>query len=162
MWLETIKSPSFYSRGLSPARYLWALCRCLIQDATVMKDIREDNDCLKAVRTIFQDNGIRAPEHWSPIRDLASTGSEDGVEYFNIAIENLRLYLNADKKLRMSLEHDVRAAESEYQQMIAEIHAVKAENRSYEEKIQKIKAFIQTQPEGPDKKQALQMIARFV
>ena len=127
-----------------------------------MKDTRDDNDCLKAVRSIFQDNGIRPPDHWSPIRDLVSARSDDGVEYFNMAIKNLRLYLNADKKLRMSLEQNVKEAESAYQEMIAEIQAVKAENRSYEEKIQKIKAFIQTQPDGLDKTQALEILAPFV
>lgn len=162
-WLSTFVSPSLYSKGRTPAQYLWQLCRCLVRRMEISKEYKSDVDYLKDIRTVFQSNGIPEPEHWSTIgwKKLAS-GDGDGETHFNIAIGNLREYLEPTYELRKELKKDLEDAETGFSQIITEIQSVKAENRVYEGMIEKIKTFIETQENGPEKSTVLEILANCV
>ena len=142
------------------ATFLYVLCMTLFPNTTPMVQEKTSKNILIFIRGLYKSKGIKEPEHWSPINDVLKkqTFSEQlpGINCFNAAIRNLRLYLTPDQSLVNLATADITERKRRCEGMLAEMDSVFQEISVLQKKLDDIRIQVEAVP--MEKNRILQII----
>jgi hypothetical protein len=140
-----------------PSKYLVWLVRCFFPESRLPPEINPNADPEKQrgvrlayIRSIFEENGIAPPAHWSPIVDLGDPRPEKeaqqaaGLASFNQVLRNLKHYLTPDKAFRKTLSADLKVRRTECETLLAELEGLANDHAQLQDQIATIQRLIDT------------------
>jgi len=160
-WIDTLDIPDLH-QGLAEEHasyFLATLCSSVFKDWQI-KIAPEDSlenrkKSIMGVRSVFQQNKIPSPSHWSPVLLLNEVDTKDvknaGVIAFNQCIDGLKRYFCDTSSLVSKLELQIGSDSSSVQELGAELSMVVAEIKFLDQKIENIRKILNDAPDSPEK-----------
>ena len=166
LWINTLHIQSLKG-GVGckhPSDFLVILCQAIFKDFAPYQPSKDPPEkkhqrALQYVRGIFKYYHIAQPEHWSPIKDISEVDIEDtqnpGVYSFNQAVDGLRNYLTPSPDFIKELNESISKRTINCRHMTDEIVSVSSECQFYEEKLAKLKEYVENLDDSEEKKQLI-------
>ncbi|EAY15201.1 hypothetical protein TVAG_201950 [Trichomonas vaginalis G3] len=167
-WVDTLYIPELKDEHscAHPSDFLVILCQNIFKEYEPYHPVKSSPDkkrksSLTYVRSLYEFYKITQPDHWSPIRDIEEVDINDvsntGVFSFNQAIDGIRNYLTPSAEFLKALSADIESRKQNATAISMEIQSVAEECAYYDEKISKLKEYVNNMDPSDEKDRLLQL-----